>query len=284
MIDANKMELAKQALDRVNAAVPALDYSAGLYTFAPYGAVVEQGATVAGAAAGVAELVDDEAIFARLTPMGAGILDHSDVIAKMPKKAAVILVSDGESNQGVDPVAEARAVYDANPDVCFHIISLADTAEGKATLDKIAALFSCCVSVDAADLVANDAAVDKFVGDVFCMDKEEEIVVLRGVNFAFNSTEIAAPARAILDEAAAYLKDKEGYKLGLLGYTDHVGSDAYNLGLSQRRADAVKAYLVKNGVAADAVTARGMGKSFTYDNATADGRAMNRRCELVYEK
>ena len=68
------------------------------------------------------------------------------------------------------------------------------------------------------------------------------------------------------------------------GWTDWTGSDAYNADLSQRRAEAVKAFFEENGVAAERMQAQGRGKSFEYDNSTKDGRRMNRRVELVFEK
>ena len=280
-----KIALAKQAIDRVNAAVPDLGYSGGLYTFAPYMAFVDQSTWDRGQMAeGIAAIESDLDVFGRFTPMGPGLVEHDAVIKSMAPKAAVIIVSDGEANRGVDPVEEAKAIYSANPDVCFHIISVADSAEGQQTLEEIAALSSCAVLVKASDLVASDAAVDKFVGDVFCMPMTEEVIVLRGVNFAFDSSELDAAARAVLDEAADHVKDMPNLKLVLLGYTDSVGTDAYNLGLSQRRANSVKAYLAKAGVPASAMVARGMGKSFRYDNATEEGRFMNRRCELTFEE
>ena len=68
----------------------------------------------------------------------------------------------------------------------------------------------------------------------------------------------------------------------LEGWTDSIGTDAYNKGLSQRRADAVKNYLIKQGIPAQNLLAVGMGKSFKYDNSTAEGRYLNRRVELIF--
>lgn len=281
-----KMAVAKEVMTRVNNMVADLGYQGGLYTFAPYGTIVPQGPWDRAAMnAGIAKLRDDLDTFARFTPMGNGIQNHNDVISNMTPHAAVIMVTDGVANRGVDPVAEAKAIYAANPNVCFHVISLADTPEGKATLAQIAALNSCAVIADAFDLYQSDAAIDKFVGEVFCQELvavEEDVVVLRGVNFAFNSDELSDTAQGILNEAVRVINDQPNMKLRLLGWTDSIGSNEYNKGLSQRRANSVRNYLVEHGVDAARIKTAGMGKSFRYSNATEEGRYMNRRVELVF--
>ena len=201
-----KMAVAKEVIKRVNDMVPELGYQGGLYTFAPYGAVVNQGPWVRSTlAAGVDSLKDNLETFARFTPMGDGIQAHNGIISQMTPRAAVILVSDGESNRGISPIDEVKAIYAANPNVCFHVISVASSPEGQATLDAIAALNACSVSVKAIDLLKSDAAVDKFVGDVFCQERVavvEDVVVLRGVNFAFDKYDLTPEAQGILNEAA----------------------------------------------------------------------------------
>lgn len=107
-------------------------------------------------------------------------------------------------------------------------------------------------------------------------------LTLEGVNFDNDSAKLRPESIAILNSAAATLKEWGEVKVEVAGHTDSVHSDAYNLRLSQRRAEAVRAYLIKQGIAADRLTAKGYGEANPVaDNKTADGRYKNRRVELV---
>jgi outer membrane protein OmpA-like peptidoglycan-associated protein len=106
-------------------------------------------------------------------------------------------------------------------------------------------------------------------------------IVLRSVHFDFDKSDIRADARPILDEAVQILKEEGTVAVIVAGHTDSVGTDAYNMRLSARRAGAVRDYLVKNGVAADRIKAEGFGESKPVaSNDTDDGRQQNRRVEL----
>jgi OOP family OmpA-OmpF porin len=105
--------------------------------------------------------------------------------------------------------------------------------------------------------------------------------VLIGVNFDFNSSKLKGEAYPILYDAAKTLLRNPDIKVEIAGYCDYIGSDAYNIKLSQRRAETVKDYLESKGVAATRLKAVGYGKTdFVADNKTAEGRAMNRRIEF----
>jgi OOP family OmpA-OmpF porin len=106
----------------------------------------------------------------------------------------------------------------------------------------------------------------------------EQTVVVRAVDFEFNSTHLTVPAQHTLDEVAAALLTQPELNVEVQGHTDSIGTESYNLGLSQRRAEAVKAYLVNRGLSATVLTAKGFGKSKPIaSNDTAEGRAQNRR-------
>ncbi|HMU62461.1 MAG TPA: OmpA family protein, partial [Gemmatimonadales bacterium] len=107
-------------------------------------------------------------------------------------------------------------------------------------------------------------------------------VVLQGVNFASNSAVLDPSSQEILDKVANFVQyNPSGYKLEVAGYTSSTGSRAHNMKLSQQRAEAVVKYLESKGVPAGMLTAKGYGPDFPIDtNATAAGRANNRRVEL----
>lgn len=109
----------------------------------------------------------------------------------------------------------------------------------------------------------------------------EQNFILRGVKFEFDSDRLTPPAREILNEVAATLEAYPGVDVELEGHTDDIGSDAYNLGLSERRANAVKVYLEGRGVRGKRMTPVGYGESRPVGtNATEAGREDNRRVEL----
>ena len=110
----------------------------------------------------------------------------------------------------------------------------------------------------------------------------KEKLVLRGVNFDFNKSNIRPGDAAVLDEAAAALKANSAVTVDVNGYTDAIGSVKYNQKLSERRAASVVKYLVKAGIPEDRLVPKGFGKTnFVATNDTAEGRAQNRRVELI---
>lgn len=106
-------------------------------------------------------------------------------------------------------------------------------------------------------------------------------IVLRGVNFDTNKSDIRADAQPILDEAAKALTENTVVQVAVEGHTDSRASDEYNQKLSERRANSVRDYLAEKGVAKARMTAVGVGESRPVaTNDTAEGMAQNRRVEL----
>ena len=119
--------------------------------------------------------------------------------------------------------------------------------------------------------------------------KEEErglvVTLSGGVLFRSAEATLMPSARVKLDQVANALLAIRARNLIVEGHTDSRGADAYNLNLSQRRADAVRDYLVQRGYPADHIQSRGQGEgSPIASNASAEGRANNRRVEIVVER
>ncbi len=103
-------------------------------------------------------------------------------------------------------------------------------------------------------------------------------IVLEGVTFEVNSAILAENSRPVLNGVAQDIKKYPRLRIELQGHTDSSGSDAYNLKLSQQRAETVREQLVGQGVPAAQLVAKGYGETKPIDsNDTAEGRAHNRR-------
>jgi len=111
------------------------------------------------------------------------------------------------------------------------------------------------------------------------------VITLSGsVLFTSGRSTLLANARPKLDEVASALQKSDAEKFVVEGHTDSVGSDATNEELSYRRAQTVHDYLIERGVPAEKIRAVGYGKSRPVaDNTTAEGRANNRRVEIIIQ-
>jgi OOP family OmpA-OmpF porin len=101
------------------------------------------------------------------------------------------------------------------------------------------------------------------------------------VLFDFDKSNVKPEAAAILDRLVAFMNENKDKKVALAGHTDNIGTEAYNLKLSERRVNSVRDYAVKKGVASGSISGQGFGESKPIaDNKTAEGRAKNRRVEI----
>jgi outer membrane protein OmpA-like peptidoglycan-associated protein len=131
------------------------------------------------------------------------------------------------------------------------------------------------------------AAVAELAAIAAVKEEERGLVVTLSGGVLFRSAEstLLSSAKVKLDQVANALLAVRARNLIVEGHTDSQGSASYNQGLSQRRADAVRDYLVQRGYPTDRIQARGKGKgSPIADNASPEGRANNRRVEIIIER
>jgi OOP family OmpA-OmpF porin len=234
--------------------------------------------------------------------LGSGLKDAGEVIASgvetggepMPLtgKTAIVLLTDGESNVGADPIPAAQALYDQFPEVCVHAISLADTEEGQRVIDGITGLSGCSASGDYNSL-ATQAGMEQFAQKVLYTEviaapapepepAVEKEVITFNLLFGFDKVQITDDMIPVLEQAQMILEDDPAAEFIVAGHTDSIGTDAYNQGLSERRAQAVNNWMVKNGVDAGRLDVIGYGETMPkFDNSTEEGRALNRRVEIM---
>jgi outer membrane protein OmpA-like peptidoglycan-associated protein len=109
-----------------------------------------------------------------------------------------------------------------------------------------------------------------------------DVTFASGILFPFNSTDILPAGRSNLQELANSLQKYPNSDILIVGHTDSVGTDAYNLDLSQRRAQAASAYLQSLGVPATRIRTEGKGEAEpVVSNDTEEGRQKNRRVEIA---
>lgn len=308
-----KIVLAKALLERMNGMIPELGYMGGLNTAAPAGELQALEAySNAGYGASLAKI--PTLIGSNPTPLGNGLAALEPALQGAVGRNAVIILSDGQENLGEGSLQVAAAMAEKYG-VCFHTISFADTVNGnQALLDAITALKPCGVGASAAQL-ADDAALKQFVQDVFydtaavdpcsldddndgvnnCIDKcpdtikglavdadgcpIADIVTLK-INFDFDKSDIKPEYYQELADFASYMRQQQSFTVvEIAGHTDSVGSDEYNQKLSERRAKAVRDYLVNElGMDDKLFSAVGYGESKPIaTNDTDAGRAENRR-------
>jgi len=274
-----KILLAKNALNAVNAMIPELGYIGSIHTFSPTEQIVApQVFNRSTFAAGFNKLRTSSEVQAHKGD-GYGHWWHN-LYSRFPSPLAVIIVSDGESTRiGSNPLATAQAILAANPGMNFHVISVADSEKGQAALDNIAKMRPGNTIATAKDLIGNPTIANQFVLDVFCGSQK---IVLRNLQFGLNSSEINIKSAPILDELADMIRGRN-VAITISGHTCDLGSAEHNQRLSERRAAAVKAYLVSKGVPANSMVTRGFGSSQPeFSNSNEEGRSQNRRVEIDF--
>jgi outer membrane protein OmpA-like peptidoglycan-associated protein len=217
-------------------------------------------AAVTGAAAaayGAGNVTDDIAV--------VGAVTAPDLSAAANALAAILATLPGNLETGTFELVDTT-------------LSLSGVASGIDALDAINEAAASATGVEVtADLgAAPDAVIDSLSG----------LLELEPITFETNSDVITAESQTTLDKSAGYLRAafiaNPGLRVEIGGHTDDHGDPVYNLELSNRRASAVLQYLTDHGVPATGLTATGYGMDRPIaDNATADGRAQNRRIEFT---
>ncbi|MEP7365330.1 MAG: OmpA family protein [Acidobacteriota bacterium] len=134
-------------------------------------------------------------------------------------------------------------------------------------------------------IVEKEAMQQVITADAMAAAIDKDGFIALDIHFATAKADILPESRPMVDEIAAMLKKRPALVVGVEGHTDNTGTAAGNLALSKARAQSVVAALTASGIAANRVTPAGFGQERPIaDNRTEEGRAKNRRVEVVKKK
>jgi OOP family OmpA-OmpF porin len=230
---------------------------------------------------------------------GGAVLDRGDKSAEINWNTSGTLIIGGGQSAGSSDTKVPDAFYKSLLGQVAHIRVLMDSAYFKLYVNErrmynIPELgFKRDSLIRVAIRGSEDANLAMYVTRVRLAESETDVLydalaakgrwATQGILFATGKAVVQPESRPVLKEIAATLKQHEDLKILIEGHTDNVGSPASNLTLSDARAAAVKAALVADfGIAADRITTKGLGDTKpAVPNTSAEGRAQNRRVEVV---
>jgi OOP family OmpA-OmpF porin len=304
-----QVEVARKILKERNQLLPDLDWNVGLYTYTPFKTYLDmQPYFKAQANAAIDKLPTatagayKEKATQEPTPLGEGIQKLDKILAGLSGRSVVFLFSDGTYTLRkyfeVEPVPEAKKLA-GKYDVCFYVFSSAKTEKAKKTLDDIAAVNQC------SRVVPFDAVYQRpeYITDALYVVKSYEVVTTEtvmetevvgqvvgfkvdAIRFDSSQADIREEYRGELDALGKFLNDNPETYAVLTGYSDSTYTREYNLELSRKRAESVRDYLVKNAnIDVSRLVLGWYGKDNPVaENDTAEGRAKNRRVEVIVKK
>ncbi|OHX34433.1 flagellar motor protein MotB [Methylomonas sp. LWB] len=318
-----KLDVEKNLLNKFNKSIPNIPLTSGLRSFGfgpclDWSATKLNQPLQSYTQAGFESSLSSLTCSSGGTPLATALEATNQDLAGGTGNLALIVLSDGIEESSPAPAAAAlKAQYGDR--LCIYTVWVGndEDAAGQAELQQIADAGGCGFSTTA-DAISSPKGMSDFVKNVFlkagtppavadcskqdddkdgvnncadkCPDTPKGAIVdkdgcwaFRGVLFDFDKSDIKSKYHPLIQNAVEVMKLNPGLTVEIQGHTDSYGSDAYNEKLSQRRANAVRNELIKQGVDGKRLTAEGFGESQPVDtNETDEGRAYNRR--VVYKR
>jgi OOP family OmpA-OmpF porin len=318
----SKFAVEREILSRMNQTIPDLKLTTSIRSFG-FGPCTSWGATqlnlapVAYSKSAFGSGIEALTCSSGGSPMGSAVEGTASDLSATSGQIAVLILSDGHDLE-TDPVPAVQALKQQYGDrLCVYSVWVGNQneEEGKLLLNQLSDIAGCGYRAEAAD-VATAGGMAKFVTNVFlkqgapvedcstkdsdgdgvndCNDKcpntpkgahvdQTGCWIYRGVLFDTDKAVIKPEFIPMLDNAVEVMKINPGLTVRIEGHTDSRASEAHNQKLSDRRAEAVKKYMVEHGVESSRMEAVGYGESHPIDtNDTEEGRYNNRR--VGYER
>ncbi|WP_429884730.1 OmpA family protein [Geoalkalibacter halelectricus] len=230
------------------------------------------------------------------SPLGAALTEAGKDLASLSGNSAIIVVSDGMQMETA-PAAAKKIKGEMGDRLCIYTVAIGNDPAGLSLLEKVAQAGECGSATTAAALTSQ-ANMRNFVESVFLTPRTAapapapapaapapapRVELTLYIHFDFDSAAIRPEHQSELQKAADFLRNNPQIpQIILAGHTCHIGPEAYNQGLSERRANAVRKALIEQyGIDGRRLVARGYGETQPIaDNNTREGREKNRRVEL----
>jgi len=286
----SKLEVAKEILVNGEQALPDLGYNAALYEFSPFEALYPMGPLDKAKYAQAISSIKADAQGATFLPRALRNLEP--VLQGASGKTVVFIFSDGSYSEigGMKDPGDITTELAEKYNVCFYVIGDGTQTRDQKRLRDMAKSNECSRLIPFSKFVENP---QYNTGALYLVKTSSEVQTLTemktagatgdNILFDFNSAALQPQYHAELDKVGGYLRDNPNSYAVLAGFTDSVGSEEYNLGLSHRRAESAAAYLMNNAnVDEDRIVLQWFGKlNPVAGNDTAEGRSMNRRVEIA---
>ncbi|MEK6729642.1 MAG: OmpA family protein [Planctomycetota bacterium] len=314
-----KFNVAKDIISRMNNTIPDVELKSSLVTFGHGFFSPQKRTSVVYELMPHSKALLDNSLARTVaaqgsSPAGDGIEKTWSLLLTSGGQNAVIIVSDGEelANSPSEKIQDLKEMYGDR--VCIYTIHVGNNPEGNEVLKGLVREARCGFPVTADEIASGENMAD-FVKKVFLAevpkkqvavdidsdgdgvyDKDDEcpdtpkgaIVdsrgcwVVKGVTFDYKKWDIKEKFNSNLGNIVEVLQKNPGLRVRIEGHTDNIASMDYNIKLSQKRAQAVKNYLVAKGIAESRITTAGFGfQRPIASNDTEAGRALNRRAEIV---
>jgi OOP family OmpA-OmpF porin len=287
----SKLEVAKEILMDGADRIPELGYNAALYEFSPFEALYPMGPLDKQKYTQAINSIKADAEGATFLPRA--IRNLEPVLQGASGKTVVFIFSDGTFSEmpGLKDPGDITTELAEKYNVCFYVIGDNNSSlRAQKRLEDMGKSNECSRNISFAKFVENP---QYNTGALYVVKTTSEVQTLTemkaagaaadNIMFDFDSAMLKPEYHAELDSIGEYIQANPGSYVVLAGYTDSVGSEEYNLGLSRRRAESAAAYLMNNAnVDEDRIVMQWFGQTNPVaGNDTAEGRSMNRRVEAA---
>jgi OOP family OmpA-OmpF porin len=282
----SKLKLVEDTFKKRNSYFPDIGHKFGIYTYTPW---EEYYAVQPYNREGVAAALDKVRKDGNgPTPLKKGLEELEPVLETLTGRTAVFVFSDGEYTGG-NPTKIARKLA-TNYDICFYVISTAKENKNTTLKQDVASLNACSRVITLESYLyrpeyQSGALFDVIATEEIITTTETRIAGLKvdDINFGFDKTELTDKDKAELDELAEFMADNPESYAYIAGYTDNVGPEDYNEGLSRRRTETVASYLSDtHGIDEFRLVLQWFGSDNPLvANDTSANRAKNRRVEVA---